>query len=468
MTQPETTDAPAGERPTAPPPPLGPRFAHLFTFSALSNLADGLIYVGVPLFALTLTTSPGLVSLVTTAITIPWLLFALVAGVVIDRHDRVRILVIASLMRIAVFLGAALAAANDLLTMPLLLGLLVVLGTAEVFADGASSALVPDVTPRTRLGAANSRLMGAQLVANSFLGAPLAGFVLAAGAGWLFGVPAGLVAAGVLVTLRGLWGKVRHGQGSSGAPSAEAPSSADRSVRRELREGLTFLWGHAVIRPIVLGGMSYNFLSNAYMAVFVVWVVGPASAVGLAPEQYGLLAMGLAAGGLAGAVLAERIIGQGRERLVVAVTWGVCAVLLAVPALVPQVWSVAVAFTLIGFFNIVGNTATSALRQRLVPSAILGRVQGAAATLGFGSMPLGAALGGIVAELFGVRTLLLAVAVATVLVVVLTVRALPQHVIDAAERAEEQRLAAREEKQRLAALDEEQRLAARDEDAQRA
>src|SRR5690606_34876576 len=136
-----------------------------------------------------------------------------------------------------------------------------------------------------------------------------------------------------------------------------------------------------------------------------------------------------------------------------------CAVLLAVPALVPQVWSVAVAFTLIGFFNILGNTATSALRQRLVPSAILGRVQGAAATLGFGSMPLGAALGGIVAELFGVRTLLLAVAVATVLVVVLTVRALPQHVLDAAQRAEEQR---------LAALDEEQRPAPRAAHAQRA
>src|SRR5690606_3887357 len=102
--------------------------------------------------------------------------------------------------------------------------------------------------------------------------------------------------------------------------------------------------------------------------------------------------------------------------------------------------------------------------QRLVPSAILGRVQGAAATLGFGSMPLGALLGGAVAELFGVRTLLLAVAVATVLVVVLTVRALPQRVIDAAERAEEQRLAALDEEQRPGALDEEQRLAAREEE----
>jgi len=441
---------------------LGSRFVHLFAFSGLSNLADGLVLVGVPLYAMTLTTSPGQISLVTTAVTLPWLLFGLAAGLLIDRHDRVRILVVASLVRIAVFAGAALAAAAGALTMPLLLVLLLVLGTAEVFADGSSSALVPDVTPRSRLAAANSRLMGVQLAANSFLGAPIAGFLLAAGAGWLFGVPAGLLLAGVLIVLRGLWGRVASvhavaetvGTASSSAGASNAGSSSTttdddgaphgtaapeatvvgRSVRRELREGLTFLLRHPVIRPLVLGGMSFNFLSNAYMAVFVLWVVGPGSAVGLAPEQYGFLAMGLAAGGLTGAVLAEKIIGTGRDRTVVAVTWGACAVLLAVPALVPRVWAVAVAFALVGFFNLVGNTATSSLRQRLVPSRILGRVQGASATLAYGSMPLGALAGGLVAEVFGVRTLLLVVAVGTVVVAAATVRGLSQPVIDAAER----------------------------------
>ncbi len=424
---------------SAPSEALGSRFVHLFAFSGLSNLADGLLLVGVPLYAMTLTTSPGQISLVTTAVTLPWLLFALVAGLLIDRHDRVRILVIASLVRIAVFAGAAVAAAAGALTMPLLLVLLLVLGTAEVFADGSSSALVPDVTPRSRLAAANSRLMGVQLAANSFLGAPIAGFLLAAGAGWLFGVPAGLLLAGVLVVLRGLWGKSARVRAprATAAPLADADvdaAPAARSARLELREGLSFLLRHPVIRPLVLGGMSFNFLSNAYMAVFVLWVVGPASAVGLAPEQYGFLAMGLAAGGLTGAVLAEKIVGTGRDRAVVAVTWGVSAVLLAVPALVPQVWAVAVAFALVGFFNLVGNTATSSLRQRLVPSRILGRVQGASATLAYGSMPLGALCGGLVAELFGVRALLLAVAVGTVVVTAATVRGLSQHVIDAAER----------------------------------
>ena len=409
--------------------PLGSRFTHLFAFSGLSNLADGLLLIGVPLFALTLTSSPGQIALVSTMLTLPWLLFGIVAGIVIDRHNRVRVLVIASLVRIVTLVAGATAAVNDALTMPILLGLLVVLGTAEVFADGASSALIPDVTPRARLAAANSRLMGVQLVANSFLGAPIAGFLVAAGAGWLFGVPAGLVIAGVLVAVRGL------GRRAQAAAAASAATTPARSVRRELREGIGFLVRHPVVRPLVLGGAGFNFLSNAYMAVFVLWVVGPGSAVGLSPEQYGLLATVLAVGGLTGAVLAERIVGQGRERVVISITWSVAGGLLVVPALLPQVWAVAASFMLIGFFNIVGNTATSALRQRLVPSRVLGRVQGAAATIAYGSMPLGALTGGVIAEIFGVQALLVTVPIAALVVVALTVRSLNQSVIDEADRA---------------------------------
>jgi len=421
--------------------PLGSRFTHLFAFSGLSNLADGLLLVGVPLFAMTLTTSPGQIALVTTVFTLPWLCFGLVAGLVIDRHDRVRVLVAASLLRVLALAGGAVAAANEALSMPILLGILAVLGTAEVFADGASSALIPDVTPRERLAAANSRLMGVQLVANSFLGAPIAGFLVAAGAGWVLGVPAGLVAAGVLVAVRGLGRRARAAASEAGerdataseVSSTEAGPAPARTILGDLREGIGFLVRHRVVRPLVLGGAGFNFLSNAYMAVLVLWLVGPGSAVGLTPEQYGFVATVLAVGGVLGAVLAEKLVGKGRERLVIAVTWGMAGGLLVVPALLPRIWAVAVSFALIGFFNIVGNTATSALRQRIVPSRVLGRVQGASATIAYGSMPLGALTGGVVAELFGVQALLVMVPVAAVLVVVLTVRSLPQSLIDEAD-----------------------------------
>src|SRR5690606_7378400 len=193
--------------------------------------------------------------------------------VIIDRHDRVRVLVAASILRIVVLAVGTVAAVNDALSMPILFGLLLVIGTAEVFADGASSALIPDVTPRERLAAANSRLLGVQLVANSFLGAPVAGLLVAAGAGWVFGVPAGLVVAGVLVVVRGFGRRSRPAATVDASvavvPGSEADPAPVRSARRELREGLAYLLRHPIVRPLVLGGAGYNFLSSAYMAVFV-------------------------------------------------------------------------------------------------------------------------------------------------------------------------------------------------------
>ena len=404
--------------PPAPPrEPLGPRFHHLLAFTGLSNLADGVLLVGAPLYAITLTRAPAEIALLSAAVTAPWLFVALYAGLVVDRHDRPRIIAAATVVRAVVLLAAALAAGAGHLTLPLLILTLLIHGCAEVFADTSSRALVPDVAPHARLAAANSRLMGVEQLANAFLGGPVAGFVLALGAGWVFGLPAALATAGLVTVLRGLWGKV---------PAPRTPDAAPSSRRTEIKEGLAFLWGHRVVRPLILGGTAFNFATSAYFAVFVLWVVGPGSAVGLAEKAYGLLMIGFAVGAIGGAVLAERIVGRGRERRVIAATWGFGAVILMVPALVPDPWAIAAALTAAGFANMIGNVATSSLRQRLVPSRLLGRVSGAGTTIAYGAMPLGALVGGLVAEVLGIRTLLLAVPGFLVVAVALTVAAFTQ------------------------------------------
>ena len=420
--------------PTATPrEPLGPRFRHLLAFAGLSNLADGILLVGAPLYAVSLTRAPGQISLLSAAATVPWLLFALYAGLMVDRHDRPRIIAAATAVRVVVLVAAAAAAATGRLTLPLLVLTLLIHGCAEVFADTSARTLVPDVAPHGRLAAANSRLMGVEQLANSFLGGPLAGFVLALGAGWVLGLPAALAVAALVVVLRGLWGKV---------PPPARPDAAPTSRRTELREGLAFLWGHRVVRSLILGGTAFNFASSAYFAVFVLWVVGPGSAVGLAEEAYGLLMIGFAVGAIGGAVLAERIVGTGRERRIIAVTWGTGAVIVVVPALVPNPWAIAAALTAAGFANMVGNVATSSLRQRLVPSRLLGRVSGAGTTIAYGAMPLGALAGGLVAEIFGLRALLLAVPGFLAVAVALTVAAFTQHDVAVADAdADRDRLA---------------------------
>ncbi len=406
------------------PEPLGRRFGFLFGSTSLSNLSDGILAVGVPLLALTLTTSPVLISMLSAAFTLPWLLVSVYAGVRIDRGDRRRIMLLAMTVRTLVLVTGTVAAVTGMLTMPLLLGLLVVFGTAEVFADSSAATLIPAVVPRSRLGAANGRLLGAQQVANAFLGAPLAGVLLAVGAGWVFGVPAALCVGALLCVGLGLRGAYR------------APPRARTSLRLEVREGMAFLFTHRVMRPLLISSTVSNLVNAGYFAVFVLWVVGPGSAVGLAPERYGLLLAGLAVGAVAGSLVAERLLRHLTEIRLLTGMWLVNALLLLVPVLWPSAWVIGAAFVLVGFTNTVGNVINVSLRQRLVPDGLLGRVTGASRTLAYGMMPLGALLAGVVGEVFGLPAVFVgavALSVTFVLYVVCTVT--PQMVSDADEAA---------------------------------
>lgn len=389
----------------APQEPLGRRFVALFASTASSNLADGILLVAVPLIAMRLTTSPLQISLLSAAAWLPWLMLGLYAGVRIDRGDRRRIMLAALAVRVvalAVATGAALAGA---LTMPTLLALLLVFGAAEVFADTAAGTLIPAVTPRARLGAANGRLLGVQQVANQFVGAPLGGLLLTVGSAWAFGAPALMcvIAAGCVGL--GLRGRYRAGDHRSGerteVSESPAPAQPRTSARREVAEGLRFLLSHRVLRPLVITGAAMNLANTAYFAVFVLWLVGPHSAVRLSPSQYGLMTTTVALGAVAGSVAAEHLLRRITETRLLAVVYVTNSVLLLTPVLAPHAWAIGAAFVGVGFTNIVGNVITRSMRQRLIPDGLLGRVGGASATLMYGTMPVGALLGGLVGEALG-------------------------------------------------------------------
>ncbi|TDE91668.1 MFS transporter [Occultella glacieicola] len=394
--------------------PLGHRFVALFASTAASNLADGILLVAVPLIGLTLTTSPLRISLLSAATWLPWLLLGLYAGALIDRGDRRRIMVAAMGLRMVVLTLATAAALTDSLTMPVLLGLLLVFGAAEVFADTAAGTLIPAVTPRARLASANGRLLGVQQVANQFVGAPLGGFLLTVGPAWAFGVPGLLCGVAIGCIGLGLRGSYRAGDhvggvrvpGTGTSAQARDETSAE-SIGTRILAGLRYLLGHAVLRPLVITSAAMNLANSAYFAVFVLWLVGPGSAVGLSEQMYAILITTVAIGALLGSVLAEHLLARVSETRLLGVVWVVNSALLAVPVLVPDAWVIGAAFVVVGFTNIVGNVITRAMRQRLIPDALLGRVGGASATVTYGTMPIGALLGGVVGEAFGLPAVFL-------------------------------------------------------------
>ncbi len=396
---------------------LGAGFRAQWVSTGLANLGDGVLGMLAPLVALTLTTSPTQIALLTAANWVPWLLLGLAAGVVIDRVDRRRAQVLALGARAVLLAVAALLDLAGLLTMPLLVVVVLLYGVTEVFADLGATAIVPDLVPAERLPAANGRLIGVQQVTNAFLGAPLAGVLIVLGAGVGFGTSAALAALAALALAAGLRGGFRPaGRSGSSRPLAD------------VREGLTFLVRHPVIRPLVITSSIVNLASTAYFAVFVLWAVGPDSAMGLTAAQYPLLTLGLALGAVAGSVVVDRVQRRCGEVPTMIGSTTACVVLMLVPVVWPNGWAVAVAFGLIGLTNTAGNVLTQSLRQRLVPGALLGRVGGAGRTLAYGLMPVGAVLGGVVAERFGLAATFCAavgVALAACCYLALTLRRVP-------------------------------------------
>ena len=167
--------------------PLGRRFHALLASTSLANLADGIVQIGVPLYAVTLTRSPVLISMLAAAVWVPWLLLGLVGGAAVDRGDRKRMQVAALLVRAVLLAVGATLIATGHASIAVLIALTALYGVTDVVVDLAENALVPDVAPRSRLQAANGRVMAAQLVGATFVGAPFAG--------WLLGVdPAAMLA----------------------------------------------------------------------------------------------------------------------------------------------------------------------------------------------------------------------------------------------------------------------------------
>jgi MFS family permease len=132
-----------------PRPPLGPAYWRLWGSSALSNLADGIFKVGLPLVAIRFTREPGLIAGLSFAITLPWLLFSLQAGAMADRLDRRRAMLGANLVRAALLIGLGVLAGLDLISIWMLFVFAFGIGIAETVYDTSSQSILPRWCQRT-------------------------------------------------------------------------------------------------------------------------------------------------------------------------------------------------------------------------------------------------------------------------------------------------------------------------------
>lgn len=410
-----------GPDPTPEPSPrLGAAFWRLWISSGLSNLADGIFKVALPLVAIRYTQSPTAIAGLALAVTLPWLLFALPAGALADRLDRRRAMLGANFLRAALLAGLVITVLLDFGSIAALYIAAFCIGAAETIYDTSAQSILPKVVSPQQLSRANGRLYAAELTANEFVGPPVGGLLVAVSAVLALITPAALwiAAVGALLLLRGSF-RARH---------------HDRAtMRAAIVEGLRFLWRVPVLRTLAVLTGIFNFASSAMFAVFVLYAAGPSSAMGLSDAAYGLLLTSAAAGSLAGSLVADRVERVlGRSRSLVLTICG-CALLVGTPAVTSNPFIIAGAFFVGGLTIVVWNVITVSLRQRIAPDRLLGRVNSGYRLVGWGTKPLGAVAGGLLAQLLGLRAVFAIMAVLT-LTMLVVLRPLTDTAIDAAER----------------------------------
>jgi MFS family permease len=365
----------------------------LWSASAGSNLADGIFWIALPLLAIRLTDSPALIAGVTIASRLPWLLFSLVAGALADRLDRRRTMILVDLFRAGLLGALALATAAGVANLPLLYIVAFALGVAETLFDTSAQSIMPNLVEGEKLSRANGRLYAVELTMNQFVGPPLGGLLAATAISVAFGTGAAayLLAALALVTIAGSFRPVREGPPTS--------------IRQDIAEGLRYLLGHPLLRVLALMVGIGNLASSAAFSVFVLYAVTPGP-LGLDEVGFGLLGTSLAVGSLVGSFMVEPLERRlGRANLLAVSMFTMSFTLLA-PVLTTSIPVIFVAWLLSGAIGIGWNVVTVSLRQRIVPDALLGRLNASYRLLAWGTMPIGAFLGGLIGEVLGVAAVL--------------------------------------------------------------
>lgn len=379
-------------------------FQRFITASGMTNLADGIAVVAWGWIASLLTRDALLVALVPVALRLPWALLALPAGLVTDRIDRRRLILAMDAVRALAFLFAALAlwAALPLAPAPMagvaspglyaaLLLAAMVVGGAEVFRDNAAQTMLPALVPQDRLERANGQLWSAELLTNALIGPALGAFLIGLWLPLAFGLNAAAYAVAMLL-VAGLAGSFR------------AARTERRGWKAEIGEGFAFLRGSPLLKTLA---WTTGFWNLFHQMIVIGVVLHAQENLNLSAQAYGLTLAGGAVGGIAGSLMGERIgraLGATRTMQWMLALSGPCFIAMA---LAPGPWTLGLCFAAMEFSGFVWNVVSVSTRQRLIPDALLGRVNSLYRLLAWGMMPVGLALSGLVVsagELFLTRS----------------------------------------------------------------
>ncbi|WP_037367989.1 MFS transporter [Amycolatopsis orientalis] len=358
----------------------------LWCASAVDNVGDGIFSAAVPLLTVTVSRDPVLVSVVSAATYLPWLLLSLPAGALVDRRDRVGLLWRSQALQAGLVAVVAVLAGLGRIDIAGLAVLGFGLSACEVVFANASLAVLPDLVPEAQLHRANGSQYAIANAGQLFVGPPLGSLLFVAAAALPFGVDAlsFVVSAALLATL----------------PRRPLPTGAQPPIRVAVVEGVRWLGRHRLLRTLA-GLLAVNTFCYQLGNVTVVLLATQTLHVG--ERGYGMLLAGAAVGSVAGGMVNARIVAKigALQALLTALLAN--AVIFLLIGISPNAVVLGILLGMNGFATTLWSVVTVSLRQQVVPTELRGRVHSVYRMLGWGLMPLGSLAGGLVADAFGIR-----------------------------------------------------------------
>ena len=386
--------------------PLGKNYWRLWVAHAVSNLGDGISQVAYPWLASAVTRSPLLIAAVAVASRLPWLVFTLPAGVITDRFDRRKIIIAMDITRAFLALLVAVAVTFEVDNLPaldtvgsgidlatnwflytVLIVTALLFGCAEVLRDNSAQTFLPEVVEADQLESANGKLWSVEFVTNSFVGPPLGSFLIGffVFLPFYFDTATFFVSAALIATLATIARPVK--------PQAEKKAL---NFRAEIKEGFTWLWKHELLRPmaIILGCL--NGLGAITAATFILFAQ---EILDTSVFIFAILGTAGAIGGTVGGILGPKIsakLGSGPSLYLTLLSAPVITLIIGLTSS----WQLFWALTAIGTcFAVLWNVITVSLRQSIIPSHLLGRVNSVYRFFAWGSLPIGTLIGGALVDL---------------------------------------------------------------------
>ncbi|MFI6603912.1 MFS transporter [Nonomuraea sp. NPDC050536] len=369
------------------PARLGTGFRWLLASSWLTNLGDGVAAAAGPLLIATLTRDPLMISLSALVGWAPPLLFGLYAGVLSDRHDRRRIVLVANMVRAVVLAALAALMVTGTVTVVTALVALTLRSIAEVFADNATSTLTPMMVTKDDLVIANARLGTGFITLNQLAGPPIGAALFGLGFTWPFVGQLLLVVAGIVLVSR-----IKlppHGRQADPKPDTV----------RELIAGFSWTIRHAAVRTLALTILIFNFTFGAAWSVLVLYTQ---EQLGLGAMGFGLMTTiggigGLIGTGLYGAITRRVSLGALMRIGLIIETFTHLGL-----ALTHSPWVAGGIFLVFGAHAFIWGTTSVTVRQRAVPAELQGRVGSVNTICVYAGLVVGSLIGGVLATRFSV------------------------------------------------------------------